>query len=59
MRAIPVNSYAPAIVFIHPRSGQAICGILYSTEHDTGKIKVAVGDTLYTIRRHMIELIQY
>lgn len=59
MRAIEVNPYAPAIVFVHPGNGKAICGILHSTEPDSGKIKVAVGDTLYAIRRHMIELIQY
>lgn len=59
MRAIEVNPYAPAIVFIHPRTREALCGILYSTDIESGKIKVAVGDTLYTIRRQQVELIQY
>lgn len=59
MRAIEVNPYAPAIIFRNPRSGEALCGILHSTDADSGKIKIVVGDTLYTIRRHMIELIQY
>jgi hypothetical protein len=59
VRAIEVNLYAPAIVFRNPRTREAMCGILHSVETDTGKIRVAVGDTLYVIRRLMIELVQY
>lgn len=59
VRAIEVNPYAPAVVFRNPRTGEAVCGILLTVETETGKIKVAVGPTLYTICRHLIELVQY
>lgn len=59
MRVLEVNPYNPAIVFRDPRTRKALCGILHSVEQDSGKIKVAVGYTLYIIRRHLIELIQY